>query len=97
MSLVHHLVAFGLRQVVGDPADKVVEFIDQRFTDHSRALPRALAEANDRAWQSLAIALAGDGVKGGGRSRPERLAMLSMRYFATIGDYPGAALGGQAK
>src|SRR5947208_2648053 len=66
MSPVLHLVAFGLRQVVGgsigDSAEGVVKFIEQRFTDHSQALPRALATANDQAWQSLGIALAGDGL-----------------------------------
>jgi hypothetical protein len=31
------------------------------LTDHSQALPRALARANDRAWQALGVALAGDG------------------------------------
>jgi hypothetical protein len=35
--------------------------LEQHFTDHSQALPRALAAANDRAWQALAVALAGDG------------------------------------
>ena len=28
--------------------------------DHSQTLPKALAKANNRAWQSLSIALAGD-------------------------------------
>ena len=33
----------------------------QHFTDHSQTLPKALAQANDRAWQAVSIALAGDG------------------------------------
>jgi hypothetical protein len=61
MSLVGSLVAYGLRQVIGVPADQVVSVIEQRFADHSQALPKALAHAHERAWQSLAIALAGDG------------------------------------
>jgi hypothetical protein len=32
------------------------------FTDRSPALPRALARANDHAWQALGVALAGDGL-----------------------------------
>jgi formylglycine-generating enzyme required for sulfatase activity/tetratricopeptide (TPR) repeat protein len=61
MSVVHHLVAYGLRQVIGESAEHVIETVQRRFSDHSRALPKALARANDRAWQALAVALAGDG------------------------------------
>ncbi len=70
MDCVNNLIAFGLRQVIGDYADTVMEVADpaakiiavvrRRFTDHSKALPVALQRANDRAWQTLAIALAGD-------------------------------------
>jgi len=38
--------------------------VKQRFTDHSEALPKAIAAANDRAWQALALALAGDSLLG---------------------------------
>lgn len=61
MHLVSHLVAYGLRQVIGESADKIIEAVERRFTDHSQALPKAIARANDRAWQALAVALAGDG------------------------------------
>ena len=69
--LVSKLVAFGLRQVLGDSADNIAAAIDKRFSDHSRGLPRALARAHERAWQTLGVALAGDGlldifVTGGG-------------------------------
>src|SRR5262249_12071931 len=37
-------------------------FIENRLTDHSQALPRALAKANDRAWEAVGLALAGDGL-----------------------------------
>ncbi len=74
MDCINNLIAFGLRQIIGDcadtvvevvahavgPAAKVVAFVQRRFTDHSKALPLALQRANDRAWQTLAIALAGD-------------------------------------
>ena len=61
MSLLSSVAAFGLRQVFGGPADAVVGFVQQRFTDHSQALPRALVRAGDRSWQALEVALTGDG------------------------------------
>src|ERR1700676_5577666 len=65
MSLVNNLIGFGFRQVIGESAGATAEFVagfvEKRFTDHSQTLPKALARANDRAWQALSIALAGDG------------------------------------
>ena len=78
MSIASQLIGFGLRQVIGDSADavvqvaevveqgipaaaKVIKVVEQHFRDHSRTLPNALGRAHDRAWQSIAIALAGDG------------------------------------
>ncbi len=40
--------------------DKVEQFLKSRFTDPSRKLPEALAEASERAWRSLELALAGE-------------------------------------
>jgi hypothetical protein len=76
MTIVSSLIAFGLRQVVGDCADQVVDVTGQfvpyagpiftamrkRLTDHGQALPAALSRANDRAWQAVGLALAGDGL-----------------------------------
>ncbi len=65
MSLVTQLVGFGLRQVIGDSADsavQVVAIVEQRFRDHSGTLPKALDQAQSRAWQALGVALAGDGL-----------------------------------
>src|SRR5437588_199137 len=62
MPLVANLVCFGLRQALGDGIERILDTVGERFRDHSRALPRALARANDRAWQALAVALAGDGL-----------------------------------
>src|ERR1019366_9660271 len=73
MSLVGNLIGFGLRQVigavagdnagtlVGNVAGPVIKLVEQHFKDHSQTLPKALAKANNRAWQSLSIAIAGDG------------------------------------
>ncbi len=61
MSLTANLVAFALRQVVGDSVENLVQWVENYLSNHSQALPKALARANDRAWQALGIALAGDG------------------------------------
>src|ERR1035438_689029 len=65
MSLVAKLIGFGFRQALGagagQTAELVVGAVEKHFTDHSQTLPKALAKANNRAWQSLSIALAGDG------------------------------------
>jgi len=72
MSLVGKLIGFGLRQAIGavagdaagqtagEAADSVIQRVERHYTDHSQTLPKALARANDRAWQALSIALAGD-------------------------------------
>ncbi len=61
MPLVSQLIAYGLRQVIGEPADAIVIAVVTRLTNPSQTLPKALASANDRAWQAVGIALAGDG------------------------------------
>lgn len=62
MSLVSKLIGYGLRQVIGPAAAaEVARFVEQYVADNSQTLPKALAKANDRAWQALGIALAGDG------------------------------------
>jgi hypothetical protein len=73
MSAATELFAFGLRQVIdvaetagqiaeaAGPAGAVIALVRRRLTDHSETLPRALAGANDRAWQAVAVALAGRG------------------------------------
>src|SRR5436309_1338023 len=61
MNLVSHLVCYTLRLVLGEAADHALKGLAGRLGDASQALPRALARANDRAWQALGMALAGDG------------------------------------
>src|SRR5262249_42452224 len=65
MSPYLKLAVFGLKQVVGgvvaETVESAVKFIEQHCADKSQPLPRALAKANDRAWKTLSIALAGDG------------------------------------
>lgn len=59
--LVLNLVGYALRQVIGGAADQVTAFVQERWTDHSQALPKALAQANERTWKALSVALAGEG------------------------------------
>ncbi len=59
-SIAEPLIAVGLRSVLSIPVEGAIDWVKQRFTDHSEALPKAIAAANDRAWQALALALAGD-------------------------------------
>jgi hypothetical protein len=61
MTLVSPLIAFALCQVLGESADKVVAAVEGYLADHRGTLPRALHKANERAWQAIAVALAGDG------------------------------------
>jgi formylglycine-generating enzyme required for sulfatase activity len=61
MSLVTSLVAFTLRQTLDVSPEGALRLVEGYFTDRSRALPRALGKANERAWQALGVALAGDG------------------------------------
>ena len=70
MSRINNLMWFGLRQAIGGLvgeealglSNSAIHFIGKLFADNSQTLPAALAKANDRAWQSLSIALAGDGI-----------------------------------
>src|SRR3989442_1263070 len=57
--MLTHLIAYGLRQVVGESTSQIGTVVARYFGDSSQALPRALSRANDRAWQALAVALAG--------------------------------------
>jgi serine/threonine protein kinase len=65
MSPYVKLALFGLKQVVGgivyETVSTAAKFVEERFADPSQKLPRALARANDRAWKTLSIALAGEG------------------------------------
>jgi serine/threonine protein kinase len=62
MSICTSLLAFGVRQIFDVPVDEILHVIEERMIDHGQALPKALARANDRAWQAVGLALAGDGL-----------------------------------
>jgi formylglycine-generating enzyme required for sulfatase activity len=61
MSLATSLIAYAVRQVLDVGVENVLQCVEDYLTDGSRALPKALAKANDRSWQALGVALAGDG------------------------------------
>lgn len=60
MSVTGGLFAFGVRYLFDVSADRAVRAIEEWLTDHGQAVPKALAKANDRAWQAVGLALAGD-------------------------------------
>jgi hypothetical protein len=64
MSPMIRLGAIKLRQFVGERPGNTLELIAQRLTDNTQKLPKALANANNRARVTLAMALLGDGRKG---------------------------------
>ncbi len=60
VSAAEPLICVGLKSVLNVPVEGAIAWVKQRFTDHSQMLPKAIAAANDRAWQAVALALAGD-------------------------------------
>ena len=60
MSITGNLLAFGVRYVLDASADHRLGAIKRQLADHAETLPRALARANDRAWEAVGLALAGD-------------------------------------
>jgi hypothetical protein len=72
MGLVQTLAPLTLRQLIagacdavglragGEAAVAVAGFLAERFTDDSQRLTKALADANDKAWKALEVALAGE-------------------------------------
>ncbi len=62
MSLASHLIGFALRQICDVGSDQFLHWVEERFTDHTQALPRAMTRANDRAWQVVGLALGGEGI-----------------------------------
>jgi serine/threonine protein kinase len=55
MTLLGHIIAFGVRQTLG----LATAAVKTASIDHGQALSNAIARANDRAWQVLTVALGG--------------------------------------
>ena len=62
MSITSSIISFGLRCVFRELSDQIVGVIEKRFTDHNQALPKALSQANNRAWEAVGLALTGKGL-----------------------------------
>ena len=59
MSLSGMLVSYGLKHALDLSADKVISWVEERFTDQSQTLLKALEKANDHAWNAVGLALGG--------------------------------------
>jgi hypothetical protein len=53
-----------LRQTVGESGKVLMGWIENYTQNPSDALPKAIAQANERTWQALELALAGNGIGG---------------------------------
>jgi hypothetical protein len=60
MEIIQQLSLVAFHQVLGDRAESILSFLDDRFGDSGQRLTRAVHTANVRAWKSLEIALAGN-------------------------------------
>lgn len=60
MSLTGSLISQIVGHAFGLSGEKLVTWIEERFADHTQALPKALAHANDCAWHAVGLALCGD-------------------------------------
>jgi hypothetical protein len=58
---ITHVICFAVRQTCGVCVKDVAAEVERYYRDHSAALPRAIRQANKRAWQALRVALVGDG------------------------------------
>jgi hypothetical protein len=56
MSVSTQLIAFGLKQVLGEAAEEAIDLLANRFTDHAAALPKALARAHARCGPATLLA-----------------------------------------
>ena len=59
MLIFRKLGSLALRQMAGDRAKDLLLLVENHLTDHSQRLTAALAQANERAWKTLEIALGG--------------------------------------
>jgi serine/threonine protein kinase len=59
MGIIRSLGDVALKQVLGEGAEKVLTLVRGRFTDQGQRVLEALYKADQRAWQTLEIALAG--------------------------------------
>jgi hypothetical protein len=99
MSLIRQLSVLAVCQILGDRADSLLGFLGERFQDHSSRLETALVRANDRAWNCLEVALAGDSWWGSCKAlltaRDEQTLQRQIRAF--LSSLPTTQLPGDAE
>src|SRR5262245_46998250 len=60
MAILSALSSFALRQVMGEGAEGLIGTLNNRLSDQSQLLTRALQQAGERAWKAVEVALAGE-------------------------------------
>lgn len=92
MRLIQQLSMLAVRQVLGDRADSLIDFVRDRAGDPSHRLMQVLYTANDRAWRAIEIALAGDSfwsrLKAAGDGAETRAFRDQVRAFLDTGPLP---------
>ncbi len=95
MAIGQGLCGFAVRQLIEgvcatvglkEGGEAVVGFLVRHFSDHSQRLTAALQQANDRAWRTLEVALAGESLLGRLACAEDRAFRQQIRAFL---DTPG--------
>jgi tRNA A-37 threonylcarbamoyl transferase component Bud32 len=85
MAIVQSIATLLLKPLFGDIAEQVVAILTDHWTDYGERLVKALRTANERAWRSLEVALAGDSwwqqVKGLLTRKEDQAFSLQVRAF----------------
>lgn len=87
MSLIQQLSVLAIHQVLGERADSLVRFLNDRLTDHGQRLENALRLSGERTWRCLEVSLAGsswwDACKGMLTPREEQALAKNIQAFLT--------------
>jgi len=93
MMIFRKLGSLALRQMAGDRAKDLLLLVENHLTDHSQRLTTALAQANERAWKTLEIALGGkrlwDRLLASAEDKALREQVQTFLQSAVPGDDPG--------
>jgi serine/threonine protein kinase len=88
LDLVQDLSVFALSHLLpygGEAVAAAIEHLRERFTDQSQRLSRTLQDANDRAWRTLEIALAGESLRNWLDRSEDKAFREQMRVFLNAG------------
>jgi hypothetical protein len=92
MLIFRKLGSLALRQLAGERAKDLLLLAEEHLTDHSQRLTAALAQANERAWKTLEIALGGKRLWDRLASAEDKALRQQVQTFlqsAVPGDDPG--------